>query len=88
MFKHALSVAILAAVSSAAFATGDCPIAQPAPKEQWQTKEALEKKLTAQGWDIKRIKVDGACYEVYTKDKNGRKVETYFDPKSLEELKK
>lgn len=88
MFKQVLSVAVLAAVTSTAFATGHCPIAQPAPKEQWQPKEALEKKLAAQGWEVKRIKVDAGCYEVYTLDKNGRKVETYFDPKSLDELKK
>lgn len=87
MFKHALSVAILAAVSSTAFATGDCPIAQPAPKDQWQTKEALEKKLVGAGWKVRRIKVDDQCYEVYGTDADGKRAESYFHPKTLEAAK-
>lgn len=84
MFKQVIAVTVIAAASGAAMATGHCPIDKPAPQGQWQPKEALEKKLAAQGWDIRRIKIDDACYEVYAKDDKGRKVEAYFDPKTLE----
>ena len=44
--KHTLIVAALgAAIASPAFATGQCPIRDAGPKADWQTKEALEKKL-------------------------------------------
>ncbi|MGL6047210.1 MAG: PepSY domain-containing protein, partial [Vogesella sp.] len=46
-------------------------------------KEAdFKKKLTAEGYQIKKFKVSGNCYEIYGKNKEGKKVEIYFDPVS------
>lgn len=57
------------------------------PKEQWKPQAELEQKLQGQGWKIKRVKVDSGCYEVYGTDKDGKRVEVYFDPKTLEAVK-
>ena len=54
------------------------------PEEDWKPKEELEKILTNQGWDVRRLKVDGGCYEVYALDENGDRVEAYFHPETLE----
>ena len=83
-----LATALVA--SGAAFASGDCPLprADAAAQSQWQPKETLEKKLAGEGWKVRRIKADGGCYEVYATDATGRKVETYFDPKTLEPAKR
>ena len=60
----ATAVAALA-VSGAAVATGSCPVKDTVPKAQWQDKDLLEKKLVAAGWQVRRIKADGQCYEVF-----------------------
>lgn len=56
------------------------------PQDQWQPQAALEKKLTAMGWDIKRIKHEEGCYEVYALDADGQRREVYFDPATLESV--
>jgi hypothetical protein len=53
------------------------------PAAEWQSKEALQQKLQAEGWTIKTVKVDKGCYEVYGTDATGKRMETYFDPKSF-----
>ncbi|HVK32246.1 MAG TPA: PepSY domain-containing protein [Burkholderiaceae bacterium] len=79
--------ALWLAAAGAAHATGDCPIRDAGPKADWQAKEALEKKLVGAGWKVRRIKVDGQCYEVYGTDTAGKRVEAYFHPKTLDAAK-
>lgn len=56
------------------------------PQEKWQPKETLERKLTDKGWKIRRVRVDGGCYEVYAITAKGDKVEAYFHPLTLEQV--
>lgn len=57
-------------------------------KETWQNEAEFQKKLAADGYTIKKFKVtDGQCYEIYGLDKNGKKVEIYFNPVSGEIVK-
>ena len=53
------------------------------PQEGWQPQAKLEKQLTEQKWQIRRIKVDGGCYEVYAINEKGERVEAYFHPVTL-----
>lgn len=53
------------------------------PEADWQSQETLTEQLTAKGWQVRRIKVDGGCYEVYAVDDQGKRVEAYFDPRDL-----
>ncbi len=81
---HSLSLA--AALATATFTAGatglvTCDSGSP---DSWQPQEKLEKQLTEQGWKVRRIKVDGGCYEVYAMDAKGQRVEAYFHPKTLE----
>ena len=43
----------------------------------------LEKQLVEQKWQVRRIKVDGGCYEVYGINDKGARVEAYFHPVTL-----
>ena len=52
----------------------------------WKTQEQLTKKIKSEGWQVRQIKIDGGCYEVYGTTPEGQRVEAYFDPKSLEKL--
>ena len=43
--------------------------------------------LTAEGWDVRKIKEDEGCYEVYAVKADGKKVEAYFNPATFELVK-
>ncbi|MDW5375344.1 PepSY domain-containing protein [Halomonas sp. HP20-15] len=79
-----MSIAALAllGVAGSALAGERCDV----PEDQWQPQAALEKKLSAMGWDIKRVKHDEGCYEVYALDADGQRREVYFDPATLESV--
>lgn len=63
-----------------AFATGLATCPDSGPESGWKPKEDLEKQLTAKGWQVRKVKPDGGCYEVYALDEKGQKVEAYFHP--------
>lgn len=56
------------------------------PPSKWKTQAALKTKLTGEGWQITKTKVDGGCYEVYGTTPEGDRVEAYFHPLTLEKL--
>jgi len=78
----ALAVAALAATPAAATGKMTCN----APQKSWKSMAALETKLKKDGWEVRKSKVDGGCYEVYGTDPQGRRVEAYFHPVSFKML--
>ena len=66
-----------AMLSAAAFAA---PVCTKAPQSQWMPEATMKQKVLDQGYTIDVFKVTGTCYEIYGKDKAGKKVEIYFDP--------
>lgn len=56
------------------------------PQSGWKTQAALTEKLVKEGWQVRKAKVDGNCYEVYGTTPEGDRVEAYFHPESLEKL--
>lgn len=79
-----LLFALLAVLPLYAQAAADCPVH---PKEEWASEDTLKKALTDEGYTIKKFKVDGNCYEIYGRNKEGKKVEIYFDTKTLAIIK-
>ncbi|MDF1748159.1 MAG: PepSY domain-containing protein [Alphaproteobacteria bacterium] len=49
----------------------------------WQSEDALKEKLVGQGWEVRQIKKEDGCYEVYGITDKGDRVEAYFDPATL-----
>lgn len=83
MKKWTLLGAFCATILAApAFASDLCTV----PQAEWQPKDALQKKLEADGWTIKTINTDEGCYEVYAK-KGDQRMESYFNPKTFEVVK-
>jgi hypothetical protein len=69
-----------ASLSGEVLASEKCSV----PQSEWQPQEALRQKLADEGWqEVKRIKVDDGCYEVYGRTADGRRAEIYFDPKTF-----
>ena len=54
--------------------------------DKWQSKEKLTEVLKAKGWEVRNVKVDGGCYEVYAIDEKKERVEAYFHPVTLERV--
>ena len=77
------ALALAISLAAPAFATG-LATCDSGPESGWQSTEVLEKQLTDKGWTVRRIKVDGGCYEVYALDEKGERVEAYFHPVTLE----
>ena len=69
--------ASLAAANAGATGLATC---DSGPKEGWQPSAKLEQQLKDKGWTVRKIKVDGGCYEVYGLDEKGQRVEAYFHP--------
>lgn len=67
-----------------AFASAECPYY---PKEEWASEATLKQNLADKGYTIKKFKVEGNCYEIYGRNKRGKKVEIYFDAKTLDIVK-
>ena len=78
VFSIMLALGLLA--SNAAFAAADC---KSYPKEEWASEDTLKEAMEAEGYTIKKFKIDGNCYEIYGRSKEGKKVEIYFDMKTL-----
>jgi len=68
-------------LSGTALADDDCDD----PVANWQPRENLREKLEAEGWTVRRIKVDDGCYEVKGRDSNGVKAEVEFAPAFTED---
>ena len=74
------------AAAGPVLAHGDvqCPAS---PKAEWRDKSELQQKLEKEGWQVRRVVSTKSCYEVYAKDPQGKRVEAFFDPKTLERVK-
>jgi hypothetical protein len=86
-----LSLALAAAAGFAAFAATPASATgmmtcNSGPQAQWRSQEQLVQTLTRQGWQVRRTKIDGGCYEVYGTMPNGDRVEAYFHPVTFRQL--
>ena len=80
-----IAVAVLIIIPMHLYATGrmEC---EPIDNADWMTETALEERLVAEGWKVRRIKVDGGCWEIYGTTPEGERVEAYFHPATGEKL--
>jgi hypothetical protein len=79
--KAACATLILVAAFAAPVAAAErCDV----PVDQWQPREALQTKLEKEGWKVRKIKTEDGCYEAYAVNAAGKKMETFFNPQTLE----
>ena len=70
-----LSIALLAMTS--AYAKKNCT---DQAESQWMKVKKFKTLVKDKGYTIRKFKQTGTCYEIYGKNKDGRKVEVYFNP--------
>lgn len=78
IFYVATSLAFLTVISTAAASGDDVSCGQD--KGQWMSKEQVSAKVTEMGYNVRRVKTEDGCYELYVLDKDGNKSELYMNP--------
>jgi len=81
-FAPLCAAAAFTLVASGAQATGFATC-DSGPREGCQSQDKLSAMLKEKGWQVRRIKEDGGCYEVYAVDEKGQRTESYFHPRTL-----
>ena len=85
--KHFVLAAVagtIVAFPGVVLAKADC---KAHPKAEWMSEADAKARIQAQGYAIDKFKVSGNCYEIYGRNKDGKKVEIYYDAKTLEPVK-
>lgn len=75
--KHLVLALTLLGTASMAHAKKDCTTE---PQSKWMSEADFKKKVEAEGYKISKFKQPGTCYEIYGTNKDGKKVEIYFNP--------
>lgn len=75
----ALASVTLAFAAAPAFAE-TVPACTTAPKTQWMTQDAAKSRAEAMGFEVRRVKIEDTCYEIYAVAKDGKKSEIYLNP--------
>lgn len=71
--------------ASAVHAHGDVKC-DAIPKNEWKPQTELQKRLTSEGWKVRKVQNYHGCYEVYGFDANGARAEAFFNPKTFERV--
>jgi hypothetical protein len=88
LLKITLATLLVTAFASmqVAGATGLATCDSGSP-DTWQSQDKLTAMLKEKKWDVRNVKVDAGCYEVYAIDDKGERLEAYFHPVTLEPVK-
>lgn len=78
--KNLLSVLLICLITSNVQAAVTC---KAYPQSEWANQDDLKLVLMEEGYTIRTLKIENNCYEMYGKNKQNKKVEIYFDMKSL-----
>ena len=77
MYRVILAAAFVTICSSA----NAEPKCTTEPKDKWISESDMKSKITSLGYQTRVFKVTkGNCYEIYGRDKAGKRVEIYFNP--------
>jgi hypothetical protein len=81
------TIALLVALCPATGSATGLATCDSGPQAGWQSQDALTKHLVKSGWrEVRRMKVDGNCYEVYGLNENGRLAEAYYHPVTFQHI--
>lgn len=81
------AVALTLTVALPALAEDDDASCGNASRDQWMSEDAIKAKAAELGYEVRKVKEEDGCYEVYGIDKNGAKAEIYLNPVTGEVVK-
>lgn len=79
MYKLIVAAVAVAAFSVPALASENA--CSTAPQNQWMSKDAITAKYTKMGYQVRQIKVEKGCYELYAM-KDGSRFSASLNPVS------
>ena len=79
--RLAVALSLSLALSAPALADGFTNCTK-APKASWKPKDAAEAAAKQAGYEVRRSKIEGSCYEVYGV-KGGKLFEIFYSPEDL-----
>lgn len=82
MKKLILAATLISALASGIAHAEDESTKCDVPKDKWMSEDAMKAKAKELGLDVRKIKVENGCYEVYAIDAKGKKVEEIFNPET------
>ncbi|HUW37361.1 MAG TPA: PepSY domain-containing protein [Rhodocyclaceae bacterium] len=80
MKSLSLKLVLAATVAAASLSAIAAPKCTAEPKSKWLPEAEMKAKIAAMGYQVKEFEISGHCYEIYGHDKDGKKVEIYFNP--------
>ncbi len=75
----AVTAAVLGSVSLAQAGSFGRPCTTVS-QDQWQTLDALQRKVEEAGFKVQKAKLKNSCGEFYATDQTGARVELFVDP--------
>ncbi|UJW74423.1 PepSY domain-containing protein [Rhizobium sp. SL42] len=79
--KKIVVATLLISASFAGIARAESSTSCDVAKDKWLSEAAMKAKATELGFEVRQIKVENGCYEVYG-IKDGNKVEALFNPET------
>lgn len=86
MKKLIVATALLSAFTFSAARAEEKFDCGSAPQDKWMTEDAMKEKAKTLGLDVRQVKVEDGCYEVYAIDDKGNRVEAVFNPETGERV--
>ena len=83
MYRSISLAALAVVIAGPAMAAATC---STAPAAKFKPQSILELQLKGEGLTVRKIKVEGGCYEVYAVDKSGKKVNVAYNAETLEKV--
>lgn len=81
------ALALTFTIAMPALAEGEDASCGNASRDQWMSEDAIKAKAVELGYEVRQVKEEDGCYEVYGIDKNGAKAEIYLNPVTGEVVK-
>ena len=82
MHQIIIALSLGAVFWSSAIAAQKCNVAMA----DWKPRETLQARLEEEGWTVHSIKPEDGCYDAYAINSQGKEVEAYFDPQTLQSV--
>jgi hypothetical protein len=80
IFLKAIALSVVLAAAPAYASSDEGEGCGNAPRDQWMSVDAAKAKGIELGYQIRQVKEEGSCYELYAIDKSGARAELQMNP--------